>query len=85
MPDITPVFDELGRLISTETGGEKLKRIGKTTVITDATSSGPADIVAVSYPSQEHKVGERFEATQENPDDVNGLGYTFTNTNGTGV
>jgi hypothetical protein len=85
MPDIIPDFDELGRLIATETGAEKLKRLAKSTVITDATSDGPADILAVTYPSQEHKVGERFEATQENPDDVNGLGYTFTNTTGTGV
>lgn len=85
MPDITPVFDELGRLISTETGADVLKRLGKTTIITDATSDGPADIIAVSYPSQEHKVGERFAATQENPDDENGLGYTFNNTTGTGV
>lgn len=72
--------DTLGRQFIEETPTDKLERVGKMQVITTASVAGEAGFVCVDYPSSDYKVAQRLEATQENPDDVNGLGYQFNNT-----
>lgn len=66
--------------IIVQTGAEKLLDIGKQEVIVEQSAHGPALVQDVLYPSQQHKIEERFLATQEVPEDENGLGYKFTNT-----
>ncbi len=68
-----------------QTGAEKLKDIGKQDVIVTTSAHGAVGVQDVLYPSQQHKTEERYLATQEVPEDSNGLGYQFTNTNNTEV
>ena len=77
--------DELQRQFIVETGADKLKRIGATHVLSSAGVKGNSPIIPVTYPTEEWKVAQRYEATQENPDDENGLGMQFTNVNNSEV
>ena len=70
--------------IVVETGEQKLKRLGKTEVISGADVNGATQVLGVNYAASTYKQQERYNITQENPEDV-GDGYQFTNTNETEV
>jgi len=70
--------------IIVETAAEKLKRIGKTSVVSAATANGNVPLLAVAYPSDTYKKNERYSITQEDPVD-SGQGYQFTNLSNTEV
>lgn len=61
-----------------ETGAMKLARLGRTTVISGASSHGIQEVLPVTYRASMYKVDERFSITQEVPYDF-GYGYIFTN------
>lgn len=67
-----------------ETGAEKLRRLGKTQVISGASPHGGVPVVAVEHPVASYKRQERYTITQEAPEDL-GQGYQFTNLNETEV
>lgn len=79
VPPVTGASDELGRDIVEETAGQKLERIGRTVVVSNASAFSTAGVIQVTYPTEEYKKSERFLSTQQNPDDENGLGYQFEN------
>lgn len=82
---LTPEYDELGREIVVQTGEEVLDAVGKAQVVSTASAIGGVPFVDAIYQTQEWKKQERYRATQENPEDKNGLGYQFTNTDNTEV
>ena len=78
---INPDGDELERDLIEQTPAEKLKDIGKLQVATSASAFGNITIQGSVSITDEYKKAERAQATQgENPEDINGLGYQFTNT-----
>jgi hypothetical protein len=78
---VNPNGDELERDLIEQTPNETLKAVGQTQVATTASAFGKIPIQGVVSVTDTYKREQRAQATQgETPEDVNGLGYQFTNT-----
>lgn len=72
--------DILQRDLINETNEQKLKRIGRSSLVTAGSVHGRSEVSSVVYPTENWKQLERYNSTQQNPEDENGLGYQFEDT-----
>ena len=79
-------MDELERQVITPTTEDTLKRVGSMQVVTDASAFGCTPVQSTVSTVDAYKKESRLMATMgEEPEDVNGLGYTYNNPSGTEV